>query len=175
MVRPPSGYGTGVTGPTGRPRSANLPGVRKPRPERPRLVEQLRILLWFQMHLTLLGLLVVLIVAGTFSNIRLAHHFVDQLLRMALLLVGIAVALPLCARLLRRGWFWAYPVILAIEAAVIFVIVQAVAFGLVGTLLVLLYAALTGWILADLCRREVRAYLFRLRGELGTGPAAVGE
>ncbi len=33
--------------------------------------------------------------------------------------------------------------------------------GLVGTLLVLLYAALTAWILADLARREVRAYLFR--------------
>jgi hypothetical protein len=138
--------------------------VRKPRPELPRLVDQLRLLLWFQLHLTLLGLLVVLLVGGIFSKNYLARDFVDQMLRMALLLVGIAAALSLCTRILRRGWFWAYPVILAVEAAVIFVVVRAVAFGVAGTLLVLLYAALAGWILVDLTRREVRAHLFGLRG-----------
>jgi hypothetical protein len=77
--------------------------VPRSRPELPRLVEQVRILLWLQMHLTLLGLLVVLIVGGIYRNIHLAHDFVDQLLKMAVLLAGIAAALPLCARLLRRG------------------------------------------------------------------------
>jgi hypothetical protein len=47
---------------------------------------------------------------------------------------------------------------------VVFVIVRAVAFGLAWSPLVLLHAALTGWILVNLFRREVRAYLFRSRG-----------
>jgi hypothetical protein len=151
--------------------------VRKPKPELPRLVEQLRILLWFQLHLTLLGLLVLLIWLGTHRRAGLYHgadrEFDDQLARGLLLLAGIAVVLPVCVKLLRPGWFWAYLFILAVEAAVIVVIVGAVTSGLAGTLLALLYAAVTGWILVDLFRREVRAYL--LRGQVGTGPTPVGK
>jgi cell division protein FtsW (lipid II flippase) len=141
--------------------------VRKPRPELPPLVEQLRVLLWFQTHLTLLGLLIVISFVGYVTNVR--HVRIDdevgnQILVMMGLLVAIAVVLAVCARLVRNRWFWVYPLILVAEAGVVVVIVRAVASGLAGGLLVLLYAALTGWILADLARHEVRAHLFRLRG-----------
>jgi hypothetical protein len=78
-------------------------------------------------------------------------------------LIVIAVALAICAKLLWRRWKWVYLLILATEAGAVTIIVQGVASGLVFGLVVLLYAALTGWILVDLFRREVRAYVWRLR------------
>jgi hypothetical protein len=139
--------------------------VPKPKPTLPRLVEQLRILLWFQMHLTLIGLLIVLAAVGFVASVRhvqLDSGVVEQLLLSMLLLVGTAVFLAICAALVRRRWVLVYPLIVLVEVAVIVNIVRAVASGLVGFLLVLVYAALTGWVIADLSRREVRVYLLRL-------------
>ncbi len=121
----------------------------------PRLVDQLRILLWFQMHLSLIGLIVVFVWAYfvdkqrqiTFdSALRAQVSRTENRLFLTMgALILVAVLLAICAKLLWRGWKWVY---LA---------------GLDGALLVLLYAALTGWILVDLFRGEVRAYVWRRR------------
>jgi hypothetical protein len=148
-------------------------------PELPRLVDQVRILLWFQMYLSLIGVVAVLIWAAIVEKRRLVifedagysgvtypaysrlTDLRDQLLFAMAALVVVAVVLAVCAKLLRRGWKWVYLLILATQAVVVAIIVRGVTSGWTGGLLVLLYAALTGWILADLFRGEVLAFVWR--------------
>jgi hypothetical protein len=154
---------------------------RPPAPELPRLVEQLRILLWMQMHLTVLGFLAAVLLVGFVSNYRdgaLPRETEDWLmLTMGLQLVA-AVLLATCAALLRRRrWKVVHLLALAAEAMVIAIVVRAFAQAFIGLLtqtglftwvLMPIYAALTGWILVDLFRGEVLRHLWRR----GTAPAA---
>jgi len=141
---------------------------KRVKPELPRLVEQLRVLLWMQMHASLLGVLVLIILAAVAANRQFAHpgaatDFADRVLLAAAALSGVAAVLAICAKLLWRGWPWLFVLILATEAAVVVIIVRAVTSGLLFGLAAVLYAGLTAWILADLFRPEVLTYLLRRR------------
>ena len=137
----------------------------------PRLVDQLRALLWFQVFLSLIGLIVTIIIGSIVSKQdllvldRAAANRRDALERQLFLtmaaLIVIAVLVAVCAKLLWRGWKWVYLLAVLAQAIAVTVVVAAVTSGLVGSLLVLLYAALTGWILVDLFRAEVLAYVWR--------------
>jgi cell division protein FtsW (lipid II flippase) len=141
--------------------------------ELPRFVDQLRALLWFQMFLSLIGLIVVIIIASIISKQDLlvldtaAANRRDALERQLFLtmaaLIVIAVFVWISAKLLWRGWKWVYLLALLAQALAVTVTVGAVTSGLAGGLIVLLYAALTGWILVDLFRGEVLAYVWRGR------------
>lgn len=159
------------------PRPANLPDmakvespVRMPQPL-PRFVEHLRILLWMQMFLSMIGLLVSLI-GGYYINRRKLASTGDAYSRLRgledrveLLLLGFvaaAILLAVCAALVRRRWPPVHVFVLAVEALAVAIVVVAASTGLAGTLLVILYAALTVWILVDLFRGEVLQYLWRI-------------
>ena len=139
--------------------------------ELPRLVDQVRALLWFQMFLSLIGLLVTIIIGVIVAKQDLlvldtaAANRRDALERQLLLTMAALIVIPVfvavCAKLLWRGWKWVYLLAVLAQAIAVAVIVGAVSSGLAGGLLVLLYAALTGWILVDLFRGEVLNYVWR--------------
>jgi O-antigen/teichoic acid export membrane protein len=140
--------------------------TKRPRPELPRLVEQLRILLWFQMHLTVLALTILMCLVGYFSDIR--DYIPDEVVMLRItaavgLLVVIAALLATCAGLLRR-WRWAaiYVLIVLTEVMAVVAVGLALATGFVISALLLPYVALVSWIVVNLARREVRAYLWGL-------------
>lgn len=140
--------------------------TKRPRPELPRLVEQLRILLWFQMHLTVLALTILMCLVGYFSDIR--DYIPDEVVMLRItaavgLLVVIAALLATCAGLLRR-WRWAaiYVLIVLTEVMTVVAVGLALATGFVISALLLPYVALVSWIVVNLARREVRAYLWGL-------------
>jgi hypothetical protein len=119
-----------------------------------------------QMHLTLVGLLIVIGWVGYITNARDVHLDAErssQIMLTIAMLVTAAVTLAVCAKLLWRRWMWVYLLILTAEAIVIVNIVRTFASGLAVGILVLLYAALTVWVLANVFRREVRVFLLRLR------------
>ena len=126
--------------------------------------DQLRILLWFQMHLTLIGLLVVLLVIGTITNVRSIYLDTEAENRI-FLTMGIyaisAALLAVCAKLLWRQWAWVYLLIVGTELMVVTNLVQAITLGLVVGLFAVLQAGLVGWIVVDLLRRDVRRFMFR--------------
>jgi hypothetical protein len=141
------------------------------RPPLPRLVEQVRLLLWMQMFLSLIGLLVAIIgayyvdrrklmgIGDSYSRLRGLED------RIELLLLGffaVAVLLAVCAPLVRRRWPPVHVLVLAVEVLAVVVIALAVRVGLAATILVIVYAALTAWIVVDLFRGEVLRYLWRL-------------
>jgi hypothetical protein len=138
--------------------------------ELPRLVDQVRALLWFQMALSLIGLLVTIVIGGIVSRQDLivldtaAANRLDALERRLFLimaaLIVIAVIVAVSAKLLWRGWKWVYVLTVLAEALAVAVVLAAVVSGLAGGLIVLLYAALTGWILVDLFRGEVLRYFW---------------
>jgi hypothetical protein len=136
----------------------------------PRLVDQVRILMWFQMHLSLIGVLVVILAAVwvdktdqgfNYQVIDEASRIEQRLFQAMVLLVGIAVVLAICAKLLWRGWKWVYLLALVAQAGAVAVVIEGFLVGVGGALLVLLYAGLTGWILVDLFRGEVLRYVWR--------------
>jgi hypothetical protein len=130
-------------------------------------VEQLRILLWLQMHATLVGLLVVVAVVGYLTNERdlyLSEEAYSRLFLAVGTLAGTAAVLALCAVLLRRRWWWVYVLVAVVEAVAVANVVQGLMQGyLVAGLGLLLYAALVGWIVVDLVHPEVRGFMFRTR------------
>src|SRR5262249_36488772 len=135
-----------------------------------RLVDQTRILLWFQTHLSMVGVLAVIIAVVRTESVRIGmydydarhrlDHFQEQLGIAALLLVGIAIVAAICGRLLWRGWPVLFVVILATELAAAYLVLRAFTMGVASTVLGILYAGLTLWILVDLFRPEVLRYLF---------------
>ncbi len=143
------------------------------RPTVPRLVEQLRLLLWGQAYLSMLGVLVCLI-GGYYVNRRKLLSSGDAYNRLrgledrvGLVLLGlalVAILLAVCAPLMRRRWPPVHVFVLAVEVLAVALIVTAVRIGLAGTILMILYAALTAWIVVDLLRGEVLRYLWRLDG-----------
>lgn len=144
--------------------------ARRARPALPRLVDQLRLLLWFQFYVTLLTLVPIMIVAGLTANASastlLTTDSVDQRIveRLSLALVvlaGVAILLAICAGTVRRGWIVLYPLILLTEVAVGGMLVLLLAEGIYSGLYLLLTVAFGVWAVIDLCRGEVRGYLLR--------------
>jgi hypothetical protein len=141
------------------------------RPPLPRLVEQLRILLWMQMFLSVLGVLVCLVGLYYINRRKLLssddaywrlRRLEDQVELVFLGLFAAAILLAVCAPLVRRRWPVVHLFALAVEALVVAIIVMAVRVGLAATFLMILYAALTVWILVDLFRGEVLRHLWRV-------------
>jgi hypothetical protein len=129
----------------------------------PRLVDQLRILLWFQMYLTLIGVLAVTLDLGIFGSALTASYdnsWADSLFATMLALILVAILLAISAKLTRRGWMWVYALIVLTELAVVAVIMFAARIGVGAVLFGVLYGGLTGWVIADLCRGEVRRHFF---------------
>jgi hypothetical protein len=146
------------------------PGSRRLRQQLPRLVEQMRILTWFQFHLTLVTLLVAIVIAATLSSRRLANFGVggdpieQQLERVEVLclaLTGTAILLAVTAALVRRGFAVAFPLVLLAEVAVLVDVALAAGAGIVLRVVVVLLVILGVWILVDLFRREVWTFLLR--------------
>jgi hypothetical protein len=143
---------------------------RRVRPPLPRLVDQLRVLLWMQMHLSLLGAVVAtfaVVIVDRYNQNDLsgnpAREALERRLELGLLLLAAAtVLLAICAPLVRRRWPPIHLLSLATEAIVVVVIVDAARSGVAPVLFGILYAALTVWILADLFRGEVLRHLYRI-------------
>jgi hypothetical protein len=140
---------------------------RRIRPQLPRLVDQMRILTWFQFHLTLVTLVVAIVLGAVLSGHDLSYTSVDdpvarQLGRvevLILVLAGTAILLAVAAALVRRGFMVAFPLVILAEVAVLVDVGLAVRTGVILGLVAVLLLILGGWILADLFRREVRTFL----------------
>lgn len=157
-----------------------------PRPELPRLVEQLRILLWLQLHLTVLGFLAAFLLVGYVSNYSrgggtLPRQTEDWLWLTLGLQVVAVVLLAVSAGLLRRGALVAHPLALVAEAVVLVILVRSFAQAFLGLvtqtglftfLYMPIYAALTGWVVVDLFRGEVLRFLWRHRSRTTDRPTA---
>lgn len=146
------------------------------RPPLPRLVEQLRVLLWLQAFLSVLGVLVSLIGAQYVDRRKMLSSgdayfrlrgLQDRLEVVVLGLLAVAVLLSVCAPLVRRRWPPVHVFVLAVEALVVAVIVATVGTGLAGTVLMVFYAALAAWIVVDLFRADVVRHLWRVGGQPG--------
>jgi hypothetical protein len=154
----------------------------------PRPVEQIRILTWFQFHLSVVFLIVAIVAAAILSgqggrpflmyddSARRGLAAVEPLM---LALAGSAVLLATAAFLLRRGWAVALPLVFLAEVAVVVDVWLAVRAGLVasttlGALTILfaivlglvsaLLVILGGWIVARFFSGEVRTFLLRSPG-----------
>ena len=152
---------------------------------RPGAVEQIRILTWFQFHLTVITLIVTIVAGailsgqGDWAYLMYrddARRGTDAMLMVMLALLGTLVLLAVTAFGLRRDWAVSLPLVILAEAAVVVDVVLAMWAGLqtrnvLGALTMLFAAALGllallllglgGWIVARLFRGEVWSYLFR--------------
>ena len=130
----------------------------------PRLVDQVRALLWLQFYATMAGLLGVLLVGGLAASAGLGRaverKFENWSITAMFVLVALAVPLWLGSRLWSRGWAWVYVLVAVTElgavAATVFFFRSGIAFG-VGAVI---FVGLTGWVLVDLGRGEVRRFFF---------------
>lgn len=142
---------------------------RRARPQLPTRVDQMRILTWFQCHLTLVTLVVSIIVAAILSTHDLSSVGADdpierQLDHTAVLILALpatAILLAVTAALVRRGFAIAFPLVILCELAVLVDVGLAFRTGIVLSVVTLLLVVLGGWILSNLFRREVRAFLLR--------------
>lgn len=141
---------------------------RRVRPELPRLVEQTRILTWFQFYVALLILLVQLIVLGTTpepNGLGDAYdqyqQLTDMLAMLMLTLVATSVLLGTAAAFLRRGFAIALLLAILAEATVAVDIWFAARVGVLSTALVVLLAILGCWITINLFRGEVLRFVLR--------------
>jgi hypothetical protein len=141
------------------------PASRRVRPQLPRLVDQMRILTWFQFYLTLVALVVAIILGAVLSHrpyLGTDDPFEQQLDRvqeLMLVLTGTAILLAVTAALVRRGFAVAFPMVILAEMAVLVEVWLAARAGIVLGVVVALLVILGGWILVDLFRREVRTFL----------------
>ncbi len=157
------------------------PGVKR---QLPRQLEQIRILTWFQFHLSVLSMLVAL-AAGVLQSGQADRAFLmtDQsarrgaaaMLLLLLVLGGTAVFLGVAAATASRGWAIAFPLVILAELAVlvdVWLTVRAwlasevlgaltVLFGVLFGVVCVLLIALGGWIAARLLHREVLTFLLR--------------
>ncbi len=134
MAYPPAGSRPAQQPPQPWPSTVQQPqpavGGGKVRPQLPRFVDQMRILLWFQFLFVLL-----------------------------LLRLGTTLIQALSAGLVRRGWAIVAPLILLSQVAVVVDLFWSLWIGTFGAFGATLLVLLGGWILADLFRGEVRRYL----------------
>jgi hypothetical protein len=154
---------------------------KRERPPLPRLVEQMRVLLWLQFFVTLLNTLPLFLFewilqgreddafrAGGFDNP--AYWFwsdrADLVGRLALAVLGTAVLLAICAGLTRQGWIVLYPLIIVAEAAVVASLVWLVLDSVYVGMGVTLALAFGGWALTDLFRGQTRRFIFRRRSRV---------
>ena len=130
------------------------------RQDLPRLVDQVRALLWLQFYATMAGLLGVLLLGGLAADSPVGHDIEDWVITAMFTLVALAAPLWLGSRLWRRGWSWVYLMVTLTElgavAAVVFFVRSGVAFSIGGVI----YLGLIAWVLFDLARGEVRRYFF---------------
>jgi hypothetical protein len=149
------------------------------RPTLPRLVDQMRILLWFQFYLLLLSAIPSFIYGaimqgqqeqyyGDIMGWEIFENRATAAITAGFATVGVGVLSAICAGLVRRRKVAVvlYPLVLATEALVIVVLARDVRDGLYAGLGAVLSLALGGWILVDLFRGETLAYVFR-RAPLG--------
>jgi hypothetical protein len=148
-------------------------------PPRPVAIEQIRILTWFQFHLTVVTLIVVTIAGAVLSGQGDwaflmyrddARRGTDTMLMVMLVLAGTAFLLGFAAFALRRAWAVSLPLVALAEVAVVagaslttwaglesrsvlgvLTMLIAAALGLLSVLLL----GLGGWIVARLSRGEV--------------------
>jgi hypothetical protein len=148
----------------------------KVRPALPRLVDQMRLLLWFQFYLTLLSAMPLFIYGWILQGQQddlfgdevaweIMGNRASQVLILGMATVGSGVLAAICAGLVRRRRIAAllYPLILVAEALIVFVLAKDVLDGVYLGFGVLLSLVLGGWILADLFRGETLSYAFRRR------------
>src|SRR5690349_21574948 len=168
MAYPPAGSRPAQQPPQPWPSTVQQPqpavGGGKVRPQLPRFVDQMRILLWFQFFLTLVLFLAVLIGIGTISDayddsFEANQQLQDHLFVLLLLLLGTTLIQALSAGLVRRGWAIVAPLILLSQVAVVVDLFWSLWIGTFGAFGATLLVLLGGWILADLFRGEVRRYL----------------
>ncbi|WP_203921979.1 hypothetical protein [Rugosimonospora africana] len=139
------------------------------RPELPRRVDQMRILTWFQCHLTLVTLVVSVIVGAIVSGRELSSTGADdpverQLGHIEVLILALpatAILLAITAALVRRGFAVAFPLVILCELAVLVDVGLALRAGVVLSIVTLLLVILGAWIVSNLVRREVWAFLLR--------------
>ncbi|MCW3845431.1 hypothetical protein ONA70_35750 [Micromonospora yasonensis] len=145
----------------------------------------MRILIWLQFHLTSVNLVVAVVAGAILSGSTSGRSYAsasgasgDQLGRLEMLMParkGTAVLLGLTAALVRRGFLVAFPLVLAAEAVVLVDLGLAARAGIVVGIVAALLVVLGGWILADLFRREVRAFLLRSSASRRySGPVGAG-
>ena len=136
----------------------------------PRLVDQLRILLWFQFYLTLINTLAVFgymaIVDGhrrdSYDDLIAWELFTqreEQVVAVALIMLGSAIVLAICARLARHRSVVLYPFVIVAELGVLYGLIRAIQAEVYAGIGVALVVLLGGWILTDLFRGEVGAFL----------------
>jgi hypothetical protein len=153
---------------------------RRVRPPLPRLVEQVRILLWMQTFLSVFGLLVCLLDGRDINRLKLlssgdAYRRLSRLEnQVELVILGLATAailLAVCAPLVRRRWPPVHLFALAVEVGILVLAISLIAarIGPVTTTFMILYAALSVWIVVDLFRGEVLRHLWRIGGRHGPG------
>lgn len=138
-------------------------GSGRSRPSLPRLVDQMRVLLWFQFFLTLVLFLAVLIGTASINDVygdSGSTRLEDHLWTLMLMLLGTTVIQALAAGLLRHGWAVLAPLVLVSQLAVLADLGWCLYIGTFGAFGACLLVLLGGWILADLFRGEVRRYLF---------------
>jgi len=152
---------------------------------RPGAVEQIRILTWFQVHLTVITLIVVIgegaILSGQGDWAYLmyrddARRGTGTMLTVMLMLASTMVLLALTAFALRRDWAVALPLAILAEVGVVVSVCLAMwasfeSRGVLGALtwlfaaglglLSLFLVSLSGWIVTLLFRAEVRRFLLR--------------
>lgn len=136
-----------------------------PDPALPRYVEQLRIVLWMQTHLTLIGLLIQLIWFGAVVNdsgFYIEPEVRGRIMVVLVVLAASAAVLAVCAKLAARRWWWVYLLSVASELNVALNIVRLWETGITVMVLALLNAVLCVWALVNLSRREVRSFMLRL-------------
>jgi hypothetical protein len=130
------------------------------RQDLPRLVDQVRALLVFQFYATMAALLGVLLFGGLAASSPAGRDIGDFVITAMFVLAGLAVPIWLGSRLWSRGWSWVYLMVVLAEAgtiaAAVFFFRSGAALGLGSAV----YLGLTGWILVDLCRGEVRRFFF---------------
>jgi hypothetical protein len=154
---------------------AKVDQPRRVWPPLPRLVEQVRILLWMQMFLSVFGMLVCLLDGQYVNRLKLlstgdAYSRLSRLeTRVELVLLGLvaaAILLAVCAPLVRRRWPPVHLLALAIEVGTLAVAIILIAadIGPLTTTFAILYSALSVWIVVDLFRGEVLRHLWRIGG-----------
>ncbi len=148
----------------------NPPAPTPTRPSPPRLVDQTRILLWFQFHLTLVSLLVTMFLAVLvekhthgYDADPVLEQRLTRLELLLLLLAATALVLAVAAATVRRGWWIGWPLAVLAEVAVLVDAALSWRAGVIVGLILALLLLLAVWTSVNLCRPELLRQLLRPR------------